>query len=162
MTPLLTQSLTLSTVGPGAMSGSDVPASTLIASWFASRTVVRWTLMPVLSWNGFRTSWNALSSAPPQAVQTVTSVEDAPPEVDEPPQATTKVNNMPSARARLLAPSFRKPSAITDLLLVRNLRQGAGVAIPDAFFPGSSPGRECAGMQGYSIEQGGVARRAFA
>src|SRR5437899_567508 len=35
-----------------------------LAIWFVeSRLVVRWTLMPVLDWNGARTSRNALSSA---------------------------------------------------------------------------------------------------
>src|SRR5437870_79172 len=61
------------------MSGRSVPAAMPFAIWLVeSRLVVMWTLIPVLDWNGFRTSWNALSSAPPHAVQTVTSVVDAP------------------------------------------------------------------------------------
>src|SRR5256885_11301560 len=77
MTPLSTQALTLSTLGPGAMSGSDVPASTLIASWLASRTVVRWTLIPVELSKGFKTSWYAFSSLPPHADKPVPSIDDA-------------------------------------------------------------------------------------
>src|SRR5205823_5685646 len=80
MAPLLTQLLTwVGSVGPGAMSGSWVPAAMPLAIWLVeSRLVVMWTLMCWLASNGARTSLNALSSAPPQAVQTVTSVDDAP------------------------------------------------------------------------------------
>src|SRR5437879_8337551 len=94
--PLLTQLLTWTgSVGPGATSGRSVPAAMPLAIWFVeSRLVVRWTLMPVLDWNGARTSRNALSSAPPQAVQTVTSVDDALWLLLEPPveQAATRSN----------------------------------------------------------------------
>src|SRR2546430_341803 len=80
MAPLLTQLLTwVGSVGPGAMSGRSVPAAMPLAIWLVeSRLVVMWTLMCWLASNGARTSLNALSSAPPQAVQTVTSVDDAP------------------------------------------------------------------------------------
>src|SRR5207245_1413795 len=96
----------------GAMSGSDVPASTLIASWLASRTVVRWTLMPVELSKGFKTSWYAFSSLPPHADQTVTSVDDAvgafpPPEE----QAIRRKTPRPPAIAREL--SLAKTSVIT-------------------------------------------------
>src|SRR6266487_7189304 len=77
--PFETQLFTwVGSVGPGAMSGRSVPAAMPFAIWLVeSRFVVMWTLTPLLAWNGFRTSWNALSSAPPHAVQTVTSVDDA-------------------------------------------------------------------------------------
>src|SRR3989454_73317 len=110
--PLSTQALTLSTLGPGAMSGSDVPASTLIASWLASRTVVRWTLIPVELSKGFKTSWYAFSSLPPHADQTVTSVDDAVgafPPPDE--QAIRRKTPRPPAIAREL--SLAKTSVIT-------------------------------------------------
>ena len=59
-----------------------------------------------LSWNGFKTSWNALSSEPPQADQTVTSVDDAPPVVVfEPPRlqpASTSNPPRPNAIVRKL------------------------------------------------------------
>src|SRR5437868_13865188 len=96
MAPLLTQLLTMTgSVGPGAMSGRSVPAAMPLAIWLVeSRLVVMCTLMPVLSWNGFRTSRNALSSSPPHAVQTVTSVADAVLVLVVPPveQAATRSN----------------------------------------------------------------------
>src|SRR5438128_1385611 len=85
------------------------------AIWLVeSRLVVRWTLIPVLSWNGLRTSRNAFSSSPPHAVQTVTSVDDAPPpEVPPPPveQATTR-SNVPRPSAFACELSLAKTSAI--------------------------------------------------
>src|SRR4029077_11425848 len=135
MTPLVTQSLTLSTLGPGAMSGRLVPASTLIASWFASRTVVRWTLMPVWSWKGFKTSWNALSSAPPHAVQTVTSVDDGPWLLLPPDEQAAARSNAPSPRAIALELSFAKTSAIACSPPYPNPRPGSGMCLPVAFFP---------------------------
>src|SRR5690348_10480475 len=77
--PFETQSLTcVGSVGPGAMSGRSVPAEMPLAIWLVeSRFVVTWTLIPLSFSNGASTSRNALSSAPPQAVQTVTSVDDA-------------------------------------------------------------------------------------
>src|SRR5579864_6831168 len=107
--PLDTQSLTwFGSVGPGAMSGRSVPAAMPLAIWLVeSRLVVRWTLMPVDVSNGLRTSWNAFSSAPPQAVQTVTSVEDAelpllPPLLPPPQAASTNSAPRPSASTREL------------------------------------------------------------
>ena len=69
--------------------------------------------MPVLDWNGARTSRNALSSAPPQAVQTVTSVDDALWLLLEPPveQAATR-SNAPRLSAIALELSLAKTSAI--------------------------------------------------
>src|SRR5690348_11991530 len=103
--PLLTQLLTCTgSVGPGAMSGRSVPAEMPFAIWLVeSRLVVMWTLIPLDASNGLRTSWNALSSAPPHAVQTVTSVDEAlwllfpvPPEE----QATSISAPRPDATAR--------------------------------------------------------------
>src|SRR5260370_21948550 len=84
---LLTQLLSwIGSVGPGAMSGRSVPAAMPLAIWLVeSRLVVMWTLMPLLVSNGASTSLKALSSAPPQAVHTVTSVLDAPPPPELPP-----------------------------------------------------------------------------
>src|SRR5690348_11817886 len=108
MAPFDTQSLTcFGSVGPGAMSGRSVPAAMPLAIWLVeSRLVVRWTLIPLEDSNGLSTSWNALSSAPPQAVHTVTSVVDAPPPPllpPPPPQAaSTNSAPRPSASAREL------------------------------------------------------------
>src|SRR5438309_7272031 len=148
MTPLLTQSLTLSTVGPLAMSGRLVPASTLIASWFASRTVVRCTVMPVLVWNGASTSWNAFSSAPPQALQTVTSVEDAPVFPFEPPPHAASKNSAPRQSATARERRLPKTSACVLSSLSRP-RPGPENATSCCLLPGP-PGRECAGKQSYS------------
>src|SRR5205823_6851144 len=119
MAPLLTQLLTwVGSVGPGAMSGKSVPAAMPLAIWLVeSRLVVMWTLIPVLEWNGFRTSWNALSSAPRQAVQTVTSVDDAPwlPLVPPVEQAATR-SNVPRRSATALELSLVKTSAIRALI----------------------------------------------
>src|SRR5690242_2860147 len=114
--PLVTQSLTWTgSVGPGAMSGRSVPAAMPFAIWLVeSRLVVMWTLMPVFDWNGARTSLNALSSAPPQAVQTVTSVVFAPPPPPPPPpppQAPTR-SNVPRPSAIALELSLAKTSAM--------------------------------------------------
>src|SRR5450759_5630012 len=73
MTPFEAQPAMLSGVGGSPMSGRDVPAVTLSAICETSRTVESLTLIPVCALNGFRTSWNAFSSCPPQAVHTVTS-----------------------------------------------------------------------------------------
>src|SRR5712692_11023504 len=104
MAPLDTQSLSWTgSVGPGAMSGRSVPAAMPLAIWLLeSRLVVRWTLIPLEASNGAKTSRYALSSAPPQAVHTVTSVDDAPPLPDEPPneQAVSRRVPTPSAIAR--------------------------------------------------------------
>src|SRR5436305_1823012 len=89
------------------MSGRSVPAEMPLAIWLVeSRLVVMWTLTPLLDSNGARTSLKALSSAPPQAVQTVTSVLDAPPppllELPPPHAATRKSAPTKSAPARVL------------------------------------------------------------
>src|SRR5216683_1533961 len=111
---LLTQLLSWTgSVGPGAMSGRSVPAAMPLAIWLLeSRLVVRWTLMPVEASNGFSTSLYAASSWPPQATHWVTSVDDAPPVLVDPPvvQAATSKKPIPSALAREL--SFDKTPAM--------------------------------------------------
>src|ERR1043166_6164933 len=111
--PLETQLLTrFGSVGPGAMSGRSVPAAMPLASWLVeSRFVVRWTLMPVWSLKGLRTSWNAFNSAPPQAVQTVTSVLEAPPPVPPPPPDEQAISiSVPRPAAIALEASLVKTS----------------------------------------------------
>src|SRR5215471_11768154 len=161
MTPLLTQSWTLSTDGALAMSGRLVPASTLIASWLASRTVVRWTLMPVSLWNGFKTSWNALSSAPPQALQTETSVDPAL-GLDVPPdeQATMR-SNAPRPMALAFELSIAKIPAIPALLLTRP-RPGPVCPAPVAFFPGADRGESAPATRPTPRRPYGTPRRTFA
>src|SRR5260370_21515756 len=118
---LLTQLLSwIGSVGPGAMSGRSVPAAMPLAIWLLeSRLVVRWTLIPLEAASGAKTSRYALSSAPPKAVHTVTSVDDAPPVLpDEPPSeqaASRKVVPRPSATARgfSLAKSIELPPPIS-------------------------------------------------
>src|SRR6266581_824417 len=127
--PLETQLLTWTgSVGPGAMSGRSVPAAMPLAIWLVeSRFVVMWTLMPVFDWNGARTSLNALSSAPPQAVQTVTSVDDAPPPEPPPlppPQAATR-NKVPRPSAIAFELSLPKTSAMLFLPKTRPPRRCA-------------------------------------
>src|SRR5438445_780601 len=159
MTPLLTQSLTLSTVGPLAMSGRLVPASTLIASWFASRTVVRCTVMPVLVWNGASTSWNAFSSAPPQALQTVTSVEDAPVFPFEPPPHAASKNSAP--RQSATARERRLPKTSAMLSSLHRPRPGRRMPPSCCLLPGPSGAR--VRRQTESLRHGyGYPRRTFA
>src|SRR5260370_29888481 len=102
------------------MSGRLVPAAMRLALWLLeSRLVVRWTLIPLEASNGAKTSRYALSSAPPQAVHTVTSVDDAPPVLpDEPPSeqaASRKAVPRPSATSRAfsLAKSIELPPPIS-------------------------------------------------
>src|SRR5207237_705745 len=120
MAPLLTQLLTMTgSVGPGAMSGRSVPAEMPLAIWLVeSRLVVMWTLTPLVASKGARTSLNALSSALPQAVQTYTSVLDAPPPPPPPlppPHAASR-NNAPRQSASPRELRLPKTSAMRALL----------------------------------------------
>src|SRR5207245_2499200 len=116
MAPLLTQLLTMTgSVGPGAVSGRSVPAAMPLAIWFVeSRLVVMWTLTPLVDSKGARTSLNALSSAPPQAVQTVTSVVEAPPPpvFPPPPPHAAMRNNAPRQNATSRELRLAKTSVI--------------------------------------------------
>src|SRR5216683_4193695 len=129
--PLETQLLTWTgSVGPGAMSGRSVPAAMPLAIWLVeSRLVVMWTLMPLLVSNGASTSLKALSSAPPQAVHTVTSVLDAPPPPELPPPP-------PHAATR--------KSALTQSAIPRELRLAKTSAIAcSPPYPDPGLGRKC-------------------
>src|SRR5690348_2691482 len=134
------------------MSGRSVPAAIPLAIWLVeSRLVVMWTLMPLLDSNGARTSLKALSSAPPQAVQTVTSVVDAPPppELPPPPPHAATRNSAPRQSAIPRVLRLAKTSAIAcsppypDPGLGRKCR----LLLPSSR---TYPGRECAGKQSYS------------
>ncbi len=113
---MLTQLLSwMGSEGPGARSGSSVPASMPFAiAVLDSRFVVRWTLMPVLASNGFSTARYAASSAPPQATHWVTSFDPEVVVVPPPVEQATRSKMPPIAISREL--SLAKTSAIPALL----------------------------------------------